>query len=93
MTKFVLNTVPQGPVWVGVLSRMFEQAAECTTKGGIMMFDSTVFDAFTAALVKFSSEVTDPKAAVIGSYAAAFGQASTIKQTLPGSICLHVCDT
>lgn len=47
------------------------------SKGGSMSFDATEFDAFSAALVKFSSEVTDPKAAIIGSFASALGIVNT----------------
>lgn len=39
-----------------------------------MKIDATQFDAFSDALVKFGSETTDPKAALVPSYMSIFGQ-------------------
>lgn len=39
-----------------------------------MSIDTTQFDAFNDALVKFGSETTDPKAALVPSYLSIFGQ-------------------
>lgn len=61
-------------------------------KGGIINLNNTVFDAYNAALAKFSSEVTDPKAAVIGSYESVVGQAS-VMTTSHESLTLTYCLT
>ena len=62
-------------IWIFGLANL----TDGITKGGTISYNNTVFDAYSAALIKYSSEVTDPKAAVIGSYGLFAAEASMIE--------------
>lgn len=71
---------------LGKLFHSWSVLVNDVSKGGYISYDATKLDAFSAALVKFSSEVTDPKATMIGTFLSIFGNVST--DTLRYSDCV-----
>lgn len=83
VTKFTMKAHPQGQVWVSpTVVNLACLILIDILQGGLVTITGDHLDAVSNATVKFSTEVTDPKAAVLPTYNSILGIVRTFTQYL-----------